>query len=240
MKVQDQSSESLFSLSLDSKKHELETETEVNSPMLIKNSSPNDSNSDNLDIEYVDSILNPVENLTQWKFIKAKSKLASKDHQHHHQAKENIISSQNFSTSAKNEQVSEKDIGVDTSLSTWLGGSPKNNENDTSRSSSISVGNSPYDSSIQLLVHLENRQAKSPERCANHWQVLEVTGKHTEQTTDTGSSAKKVPKANIERVQRLSGIQHHLKQDWRKHLKRKVRVNRFWQCEGWLAVSQEL
>lgn len=93
-----QSSESLFSLSLNSRKQGFETggDKEVNSPMPIKNSNPNDSNleeSNRNSSKYVDSVLNPVENLTQWKFIKARSKRAAKENQ----AKENMISGQKFS-----------------------------------------------------------------------------------------------------------------------------------------------
>lgn len=214
LKSQEQSSESLFSLSLDSRKHGFEAETgdkEVNSPMPIKNLSPTGLNSDEFhrnDRKYVDSVLNPVENLSQWKFIKARSKLTSKDQP----AKENMISVQDFSFPVKKEPVSEKDIGVDTSLSSWLmcsEGTPKNNN---SRSSSVSVGNSPSDRKkcspnkfedrpiLGALTVEEIRQhsascspRKSPSKSPEDRPIIGTVGSywsHTAQTTDSGSSTK--------------------------------------------------
>uniref|UniRef100_A0A803N5P2 Uncharacterized protein n=1 Tax=Chenopodium quinoa TaxID=63459 RepID=A0A803N5P2_CHEQI len=217
LKCQEQSSESLFSLSLDSRKQGFESETgdkEVNSPMPIKNSSNKDSNSSEFDEnahKYVDSVLNPVENLSQWKFIKARSKLASKDQS---QAKENVISlGQDFSFPVKKAVVSEREIGVDTSLSSWLmcsEGTPKNN----SRSSSVSVGNSPSgrktcscspnkfeDRPILGVLTLEELRQhsatssprKSPSKNPDDIPIIGTVGSywsHTEQTTNSGSSTK--------------------------------------------------
>ncbi|CAO2833160.1 unnamed protein product [Amaranthus hypochondriacus] len=207
-----QSSESLFSLSLNSRKQGFETggDKEVNSPMPIKNSNPNDSNleeSNRNSSKYVDSVLNPVENLTQWKFIKARSKLAAKENQ----AKENMISGQKFSF-VQNEQSKEKEIGVDTSLSTWLvgsaGGTPKNH----SRSSSVSVGNSPSDKKTLSPNKFEDRPIlgaltveelrqfsasnsprKSPSKSPEDMPIIGSVGSywsHTAQTADSKSSTK--------------------------------------------------
>ncbi|XP_021864759.1 uncharacterized protein [Spinacia oleracea] len=208
----EQSSESLFSLSLDSRKQGIGSETgdkEVNSPMPIKNSSPNESNTGKFDhnaVNYVESVLNPVENLSQWKFIKARSKLASKDQS---QAKENIISGQDFSFPVKKAVVSELEVGVDTSLSSWLmcsEGTPKNN----SRNSSVSVGNSPSDRKTVSPNKFEDRPIlgaltleelrqhsattsprKSPSKSPEEMPIIGTVGSywsHTAQTTDSGSS----------------------------------------------------
>uniref|UniRef100_A0A7C9A3K3 Uncharacterized protein n=1 Tax=Opuntia streptacantha TaxID=393608 RepID=A0A7C9A3K3_OPUST len=138
--AQDQSSESLFSLSIESRMQNAGTETgenkEVNSPMPIKNQTLNAQ----LDTsKFVDSVLNPVENVTQWKVIKAKSKRAV--YNENLEAKENLGEAQNSGFIVKKE---EREIGVDTSLSSWLVGSEAalGAATPNSKSSSISVGNS--------------------------------------------------------------------------------------------------
>ncbi|XP_074292820.1 uncharacterized protein LOC141619698 [Silene latifolia] len=139
----EQSSESLFSLSLDSRKHKLGTvggDKEVNSPLQVKNVDVNVSECRFDRGKYVDSVLNPVENLTQWKDIKARSRrVMSKDEP----TKENVNSVQDFSFPVKNEMLQgKKEIAVDTSLSTWLVGSEKDGfQRSDSRNSSVSVGN---------------------------------------------------------------------------------------------------
>lgn len=137
MDAQDQSSESLFSLSIESRMQNAGAETgenkEVNSPIPIKNQTLNAQ----LDrSNYVDSVLNPVENVTQWKVIKAKSRQTA--------YKENLEAKENLENSGFVVKKEERQIGVDTSLSSWLVGSEAalGATTPNSKSSSISVGNS--------------------------------------------------------------------------------------------------
>ncbi|KAL5768124.1 hypothetical protein ACOSP7_014704 [Xanthoceras sorbifolium] len=156
--VQEESSESLFSLSIDSRKHVCEIEfgeKEVNSPMPIRSSSIQEveeigssGNGRGDRSQYVHSVLNPVENLTQWKVVKARE--TSK-----YQEKENInsmqdldmpicpvptfkLSTHNSVLNSNNKKVLDQEIAVDTSLSSWLVESET-----TPMSSTVSVGNSP-------------------------------------------------------------------------------------------------
>ncbi|KAM4108777.1 hypothetical protein ACJW30_03G071900 [Castanea mollissima] len=78
--VQEESSESLFSLSIDSRKYVSANETgekEVNSPMPVHASSDKELKTIGLSpiardrSQYVHSVLNPIENLTQWKTVQA-------------------------------------------------------------------------------------------------------------------------------------------------------------------------
>ncbi|KAL0005426.1 hypothetical protein SO802_012987 [Lithocarpus litseifolius] len=80
--VQEESSESLFSLSIDSRKYVSANETgekEVNSPMPVHASSDKELKTIGLSpivrdrSQYVHSVLNPIENLTQWKAVQAKA-----------------------------------------------------------------------------------------------------------------------------------------------------------------------
>ncbi|KAJ8442252.1 hypothetical protein Cgig2_005192 [Carnegiea gigantea] len=137
MGAQDQSSESLFSLSIESRMQNAGAETgenkEVNSPMPIKNQTLN-AQSDRSN--YVDSVLNPVENVTQWKVIKAKSRQTA--------CKKNLEAKENLENSGFVVKKEEREIGVDASLSSWLVGSEAalGATTPNSKSSSISVGNS--------------------------------------------------------------------------------------------------
>jgi hypothetical protein len=116
--VQEESSESLFSLSIDSRKQVSAIETgekEVNSPMPeLKTIGSNPSARDRS--QSVHLVLKPIENLTQLKAVQAKITTPLEN-----QAKENIA--------------------VDTSLSSWLVESEFTPP--TSKNSSDSVGNSP-------------------------------------------------------------------------------------------------
>ncbi|KAL8166443.1 hypothetical protein V2J09_007942 [Rumex salicifolius] len=157
--VKQESSESLFSLSLDSRKHnQLSIERgdkEVNSPMPIKTAGLDEEEDEAEKMTNSDSVLNPVENLSQWKAIKARAKLASQN-----KAKENKISSQqsniphseepnlNPNLSKRVNSVKSKnlnqEIAVDTSLSTWLvARSQEASTPSKSKTSLVSVGNSP-------------------------------------------------------------------------------------------------
>ncbi|XP_074292821.1 uncharacterized protein LOC141619699 [Silene latifolia] len=204
----EQSSESLFSLSLDSRKHKLGTaggDKEVNSPLQVSECRFDRG-------KYVDSVLNPVENLTQWKDIKARSRrVMSKD-----EPKENVNSVQDFSFPVKKEMLQgKKEIAVDTSLSTWLVGSEKDwfQRND-SRNSSVSVGkpvtvvtpNKFEDRPILGALTVEEiRQMsasstprKSPGRSPDDMPIIGSVGSYwsrTGQTTDSGGSSVKSTKS---------------------------------------------
>ncbi|KAL9235166.1 hypothetical protein vseg_009953 [Gypsophila vaccaria] len=210
MEGEEESSESLFSLSIDSRKHRLGSvgvDKEVNSPMPIKNVVLDDSDSRGDRRNDVDSVLNPVENLTQWKDMKARSRVVLKD-----RAKENLNSVHDFSFPAKNEKP--KEMAVDTSLSTWLVGSEHGKtERGNSGDSPVSVGNSPSDRNTVSPNKFEDRPIlgaltleeirmisasstprKSPTRSPDDMPIIGSVGSywsHTGQTTGSrGSSGK--------------------------------------------------
>ncbi|KAK1581746.1 hypothetical protein Q3G72_008686 [Acer saccharum] len=169
--VQEESSESLFSLSIDSRKHVYEVELgekEVNSPMPVRSLpiqevEENEENGLSRNARdrsrYVRSVLNPVENLTQWKVVKAKATTPPPPSKY--QSKENIISMQDLDVpvcpvptfklstcssvlNSDNKKVFDQDIAVDTSLSSWL---VESETTPMSKISTVSVGNSPSQSS---------------------------------------------------------------------------------------------
>uniref|UniRef100_A0A2N9EHF8 Uncharacterized protein n=1 Tax=Fagus sylvatica TaxID=28930 RepID=A0A2N9EHF8_FAGSY len=139
--VQEESSGSLFSLSIDSRKYVRAIEIgekEVNSPMPLVHTSP-DKELKTIGLnpnagersQYVHSVLNPIENLTQLKAVQAKTTTPSKN-----QAKENINLEPHFNIAASPEpcfkqlncnlrsksndlKLAEQEIAVDTSLSSW-------------------------------------------------------------------------------------------------------------------------
>ncbi|KAE8662587.1 Detected protein of unknown function [Hibiscus syriacus] len=138
----EESSESLFSLSIESRKHVCEVESdekEVNSPIpIVLNRNAGVKGG-----ECVQSVLNPVENLAQWKGVKAKAGIPLKDEE-----KENIYVEQgsDFKLGTSSSRLCSngmklvgQEIAVDTSLSSWLMG-PENTPN--SKGSTNSVGNS--------------------------------------------------------------------------------------------------
>ncbi|KAH9602256.1 hypothetical protein KSS87_015417, partial [Heliosperma pusillum] len=211
-----QSSESLFSLSVDSRKHKLSTvggDKEVNSPMQSECRFDRG--------KYVDSVLNPVENLTQWKDIKARSRVMSKDEPKENRNSENRNSAQDFSFPVKKEVLQgKKEIAVDTSLSTWLVGSEKHGfQRSDSRNSSVSVGNSQSDRKKPVIVpnKFEDRPIlgaltveeirqmsasstprKSPGRSPDDMPIIGSVGSYwsrTGQTTDSGGSSIKSTKS---------------------------------------------
>ncbi|KAF8017874.1 hypothetical protein BT93_H2933 [Corymbia citriodora subsp. variegata] len=165
--AQEESSESLFSLSIDSRKHffvaEAGEKEEVNSPFPVKSSSRNEldasafNQSAELRSEPVDSVLNPVENLPQRKAVtaRANSPMKNQDKENVHKEQE-VLSATGpkltFATaqhickpSSKNSRFTGQEIAVDTSLSSWLvdsDGTPKSN------CSNDSVGNSPSERAI--------------------------------------------------------------------------------------------
>ncbi|KAJ0080020.1 hypothetical protein Patl1_23149 [Pistacia atlantica] len=158
---QAESSESLFSLSIESRKQFSEVESgekEVNSsPMPIHCANPEleeiglSKNARDRS-QFVHSVLSPVENLSQWKVVKARATPPVSKYQD----KENISLVQNHDVptspepnvkllthNAKlnfNNKVVEQEIAVDTSLSSWL---VESETTPMSNTSSVSVGNSP-------------------------------------------------------------------------------------------------
>ncbi|XP_062006754.1 uncharacterized protein LOC133723898 isoform X2 [Rosa rugosa] len=139
--IQEQeSSESLFSISIDSRTKQSdaeEDEKEVNSPMPKPKPIESDqSGRDNSNrSQHCHSVLSPIENLSQWKEVKAKAiPLAS-----NHQEKENMNAEQDFNIPISPEptlklskhfrrrplgcndlKLVDQENGVDTSLSSWL------------------------------------------------------------------------------------------------------------------------
>ncbi|XP_019192206.1 PREDICTED: uncharacterized protein LOC109186605 isoform X2 [Ipomoea nil] len=169
--VQEESSESLFSLSIESRKSisqpEMPDKEEVSSSPLIPSQKDAKTivglnQSDLVGFNQSDqSVLNPIENMSQWKAAKTtctgnsagfwvedcgtKKPLQGEE-------KEN----QNLDWNSKEREIEEKEnhqnvdwkskereIAVDTSLSSWLVGCEKRTPN--SKNSSESVGNSPSD-----------------------------------------------------------------------------------------------
>ncbi|KAH0994581.1 hypothetical protein GBA52_018445 [Prunus armeniaca] len=148
--IQEESSESLFSLSIDSRKQVYDAEIdekEVNSPMPKLSASNQEvnligSNQNSRD----QSVLKPIENLTQWKEVKEKAtSTASK-----HQEKENINTEQDcyvpfspeptlkLSKHCPRPKSDDQGTGVDTSLSSWL---VESENTPKSNASNNSVGN---------------------------------------------------------------------------------------------------
>ncbi|GAB4836103.1 hypothetical protein Ancab_001020 [Ancistrocladus abbreviatus] len=226
--VQEQSSESLFSLSIDSRNQNLAAERgdkEVISPLRINNLTiaglkktwfDHGAEYDNSDV--VDLVLSPVENIAQWKAVKARARMASENHE----AKENINLQQdsNLPIIEKPDSMpstgcqklnsarlkhSDRVITVDTSLSSWLveaEGTPN------SKTSSVSVGNSsPSGTTISFedrpilgaLTLEEIRQfsatsspRRSPSRSPDDMPIIGSVGSywsHIGQTSDSDSGS---------------------------------------------------
>ncbi|OMO96104.1 hypothetical protein COLO4_15500 [Corchorus olitorius] len=161
--VMEDTSESLFSLSIESRNQICEVESdekEVTSSMAKMEKSPIEefkkiglvgNAKDKGGGQFIESVLNPVENLAQWKEVKAKASMPLKQEE-----KENINLEQEFGIpispepsfkfatfSSKLCSNYKKPVGqepaVDTSLSSWLV-EPENTPN--SKASTNSVGNS--------------------------------------------------------------------------------------------------
>ncbi|CAK9174350.1 unnamed protein product [Ilex paraguariensis] len=158
--IKEESSESLFSLSIESRKQIDTAETEdkeVNSAVTINVSPGNEMktfwpNRDARDRgHYVHSVLNPVENLSQWKAVKARTILTLNDDEKENfnlEKELNIPLSEepNFKQSShRSKQKTDHlkpqghEIAIDTSLSSWLVESEKM---PTSKNSPRSIGNS--------------------------------------------------------------------------------------------------
>ncbi|KAB5529492.1 hypothetical protein DKX38_019573 [Salix brachista] len=157
--IKEESSESLFSLSIDSRKHVYGAELgekEVTSPMPKGESPPKEEpklvgSNQNARVmsRFDDPVPNPVENLTQWKVAKARATSPLP-----HDDKENVNVEQDFDKNIspetifklykkdskenpKQKKLVDQEIAVDTSLSSWLATQPM------SKCSTNSVGNSP-------------------------------------------------------------------------------------------------
>ncbi|XP_030511575.1 uncharacterized protein LOC115726012 [Rhodamnia argentea] len=160
--AQEESSESLFSLSIDSRKHffvaEVGEKEEVNSPFPVKSSCGNELNRSafnqnaRLRSEHVDAALNPIENLPQRKAVtgRANSPVKNQDKENVHKGQEVLLSTGPKPTftpanhlckpSSNNSRFAGQEIAVDTSLSSWLVDSEATPK---SKCSNDSVGNSP-------------------------------------------------------------------------------------------------
>lgn len=230
--VQEESSESLFSLSIDSRKQISEVESggkEVNSrPMSIlcttqKLEEIGLTRNGRDRSQFVQSVLSPVENVTQWKVVKARATpLLSK-----YQDKENIclaqihdvptspepkLSACNAKLNSK-EKAMEQEIAVDTSLSSWLVESETTPKSKTSAvsvwnslSKNVNSSRSLEDKPISGALMVEELQqvsaSKTPKRarsCSPEEPVIGTVGnfwKHTGKImdSDSGSSTQGIPK----------------------------------------------
>lgn len=165
--VQDESSESLFSLSIESRKRVCEVEMgekEVNSPM------PKCRANQQLDeardgSQYVHSVLNPADNLTQWKVVKARA--APMPLKYHDKENINFCPEPSFKlttrssklNSNKKKEVVDGDVAVDTSLSSWL---VESEATPMSKTRTISDGNSSqsHDEDKPILGELTVEEVK--------------------------------------------------------------------------------
>ncbi|XWS42592.1 hypothetical protein CRYUN_Cryun16bG0027100 [Craigia yunnanensis] len=227
--VMEESSESLFSLSIESRKQVCEVESdekEVTSAMPIDKSPTEEfkpiglnQNAKDRGGRYVQSVLNPVENLAQWKEVKAKASIPLKL-----QEKENINLEQEFDIPispepsfklatfssklcSNDKKLVGQETAVDTSLSSWLV-EPENTPN--SKASTNSVGNSAFkktnsprsDEDRPILGALALEELKqhsastSPRKCRSQspdeTPIIGTVGSywsHTGQTIDSDSSS---------------------------------------------------
>ncbi|XWS58425.1 hypothetical protein CRYUN_Cryun08bG0032500 [Craigia yunnanensis] len=227
--VMEESSESLFSLSIESRKQVCEVESdekEVTSPMPIDKSPTEElkptglnQNAKDRDGQYVQSVLSPVENLAQWKEVKAKASLSLNP-----QEKENINLEQEFdipispepsfklaTSSSKlcsnDKKLVGQETAVDISLSSWLV-EPENTPN--SRASTNSVGNSaskktnsprshddrPILGALTMEELKQHSASTSPRKCRSQTPdetpIIGTVGSywsHTGQTIDSDSSS---------------------------------------------------
>lgn len=138
--LQEESSESLFSLSIDSRKHVSDAEIgekEVSSPMPVDKVAKTTGSCQNARnrSQYFNSVLNPIENLSQWKEVQERPNQPPL--KKHYQGKENTsleldiiisispepsfkLSNQNLKPESRALKPAEDEIGVETSLSSWL------------------------------------------------------------------------------------------------------------------------
>ncbi|XP_050380748.1 uncharacterized protein LOC126797988 [Argentina anserina] len=242
--IQEQeSSDSLFSISIDSRKQFCdaeEDEKEVNSPMPKPIGSVN-----SIKRQHCDSVLNPIENLSQWNEVRAKALPLALNHQEkenmkaipyvsNHQEKEYMNAEQQYSNipispeptvklskhcrrkplSSNELRLVDQELGVDTSLSSWLvecETTPKSNASDSSVgslmyegvSSSKSHGNRPILGAwtSEELKQLSDTSAPNqlPSPSSDQISIIGTVGSywsHTGQATDSDSSSSGRQKEN--------------------------------------------
>lgn len=156
--VQPESSDSFFSLP--SAVHQKGSESpmaekEVNSPVPIEPKSNRDRS------QYVHSVLNPIENLTQWKTVKMRSKpplMPQKEQktgiERGVQLPFSVEPSFKFSTYSSSPKTNHsgspnEDITVDTSLSNWLSSSEKT---PSTKTSNLTIGTESAEVTTKSLV----------------------------------------------------------------------------------------
>ncbi|KAF5454782.1 hypothetical protein F2P56_024421 [Juglans regia] len=143
--IQEETSESLFSLSIDSRTHvgAIETgEKEVNSPIPVHASTHEELKTNAS--QCFRSVLTPIENLTQGKAVQAKT-----DTPLMNKAKEKV----NLEPKSNDLKPKQEQILVDTSLSSWL---VVSESSPSSRNSSNSTGNSASEKANSIRSH-ENK-----------------------------------------------------------------------------------
>ena len=210
--VQEESSESLFSLSIDSRKQVCDAEKgekEVNSPMPIQGFSVEEvkvkatgsCRSAGKKCQFGHSVLNPIENFAKWKEVKERPTSPFV----RHQDKENISLEQDVSilpspepslklakrSSKPNSSEMKQEIRVDTSLSSWLVGS------ETTLKSRASDNHSVENSESEKKKELKPVSASlSPTRSRSHspraTPIIGTVGSywiHTGQNMDSDSSS---------------------------------------------------
>lgn len=155
--VQEESSDSFFSLPSAVQRGGLETRTaekEVNSPV------PGEAKSNRDRSQYVHSVLNPIENLTQWKTVKMRSKPPllkpqneKTDFEQGVQLPFSVEPSFKFSTYSSSPKTdhtgaANEDIAVDTSLSNWLGSSETT---PSTKTSNLTIGTESAEGTKSLV-----------------------------------------------------------------------------------------
>lgn len=177
--LQEESSESLFSLSIESRTHGFDAEIgekEVSSAMPARSYPGNEVKSTGScrnardRSQYVHSVLNPIENLTQWKEVQERPvppplKHQEKENTSLEQAMMNInipvseepsfkLSSPTLKPKSSALKPPEHDIGVDASLSSWL---IESETTPRSNASNSSVGKSSPGKANSLTKGREDR-----------------------------------------------------------------------------------
>ncbi|KAG7970227.1 hypothetical protein I3843_07G071900 [Carya illinoinensis] len=197
--IQEETSESLFSLSIDSRTHvgAIETgEKEVNSPIPVHASTHEELKTNAS--RCFRSVLTPIENLTQGKAVQAKT-----DTPFMNKAKEKV----NLEPKSNDSKPKEEQILVDTSLSSWLVVSEstprsQNSSNSTGNSASEKANSSrshvdkPILGALTLEEHLWFSASPSPRLSKSQSPedklVIGTVGSywsHTGQSRDSGSLA---------------------------------------------------
>ncbi|XP_057961891.1 uncharacterized protein LOC131153542 [Malania oleifera] len=224
--VQEETSGSLFSISIESRAQVFPTEmddVEVNSPMPNRGSQEREKKTIMLNqiarnrSQHVHSALNPVENLSQWNEFKAGVTPLCKN-----QAKDNMNLEQGFDTSICHSKLNPKHLGrevaVDASLSSWLvkPGTTPNAKTSTawagnsppaerSANSSIVQGDRPILGALTVeelkQVSRASSPRKSPRRHPDDMPIIGTVGSywsHTGQAldSDSGSSCKGLSNAS--------------------------------------------